>query len=147
MPAQSRFGAHTILAFTEATLSRMPVLKVIKKIKTPSFARLSPLATCRIIGLREAGAERDDIRKQVKKKDRSILLDAVPCIGYVARPIRRSDRSHRALRSLMPVMLNCSVRFCNPPPRCHNHVTSRSQPGHIQVTSRSHPGHENNETN
>ena len=69
MPAHSHFGAHTILAFTEATLSRMPVLKVIKKIKTPSFARLSPLATCRIIGLREAGAERDDIRKQVKKKD------------------------------------------------------------------------------
>ena len=35
----------------------------------PSFARLSPLAKGRIVGLREAGLERRDIVKLVKKKD------------------------------------------------------------------------------
>jgi transposase len=47
----------------------MPVLKVMKKSKRPSFARLSPLAKGRIIGLREEGAERADIAKRVKKTD------------------------------------------------------------------------------
>ena len=35
----------------------------------PSFARLSPLAKSWIIGLREAGTDRREIRKRVKKKD------------------------------------------------------------------------------
>lgn len=47
----------------------MPVLKVMKKINKPSFARLSPLAKGRIIGMREQGAKRADIAKKVKKKD------------------------------------------------------------------------------
>ena len=48
----------------------MPVLKVIKTIgKKPSFARLSPLAKGRVIGLREAGTERKDIAERVKKND------------------------------------------------------------------------------
>jgi transposase len=47
----------------------MPILKAMKKLKKPSFARLSPLAKGRIVGLREAGTERSDIVKQVKKND------------------------------------------------------------------------------
>jgi hypothetical protein len=48
----------------------MPVLKVMKTIgKKPSFARLSPLAKGRVIGLREAGTERKDIAERVKKND------------------------------------------------------------------------------
>ena len=47
----------------------MPVLKVMKKALKPSFARLSPLAKGRIIGMREEGATRADIAKTVKKKD------------------------------------------------------------------------------
>ena len=34
-----------------------------------SFARLSPLAKGRIIGLREANVKRPEIRKRVRKKD------------------------------------------------------------------------------
>ena len=34
-----------------------------------SFARLSPLAKGRIIGLRQAGTRRHEIKKKVKKKD------------------------------------------------------------------------------
>ena len=61
-----------------ATPSRVPALKVMKKPKTPSLARLSPLAKGRIVGLREAGTERDDSVKQVRKKDgKSPLLKAV----------------------------------------------------------------------
>ena len=46
----------------------MPVLKVMKTIgKKPSFARLSPLAKGRVIGLGEAGTERKDIAERVKK--------------------------------------------------------------------------------
>ena len=37
--------------------------------KKSSFARLSPLAKGRIIGMREVGTERKAIVKQVKKKD------------------------------------------------------------------------------
>lgn len=48
----------------------MPVRKAMKKAaRKVSFARLSPLAKGRIIGMREAGTERKDIAKQVKKKD------------------------------------------------------------------------------
>ena len=42
-----------------------------KKPKAPSYARLSPLAKGRIVGLREAGTRRDDIAKIVKKKNDS----------------------------------------------------------------------------
>ena len=53
----------------------MPVLKVMKTVmkgcKKPSFARLSPLAKGRIIGMREQGAQRTDIAKKVEKKDGS----------------------------------------------------------------------------
>ena len=35
----------------------------------PSFARLSPLAKGRIVGMREEGAERADIATRVMKKD------------------------------------------------------------------------------
>ena len=38
----------------------MPGMKVCKKRKDPSFARLSPLAKGRVIGLREAGHDRAD---------------------------------------------------------------------------------------
>ena len=37
--------------------------------RRPSFARLSPLAKGRIIGMRQQGAERTEIRKLVRKKD------------------------------------------------------------------------------
>jgi len=37
--------------------------------KALSFARLSPLAKGRIVGLREAGTGRANIRRKVKKKD------------------------------------------------------------------------------
>ena len=37
--------------------------------KKPSFARLSPLAKGRIVGMRETGMERKAIRLKVKKKD------------------------------------------------------------------------------
>ena len=48
----------------------MPVRKAMKKgVRKASFARLSPLAKGRIIGMREAGIERKAIAKQVKKKD------------------------------------------------------------------------------
>ena len=48
----------------------MPVQKVKKNsLKKPSYARLSPLAKGRVIGLREAGTERQEIRKKVLKKD------------------------------------------------------------------------------
>ena len=43
-------------------------MKAMKKTKNPSFARLSPLAKGRIIGLRQAGTKRGDIIKQVRKK-------------------------------------------------------------------------------
>ena len=33
-----------------------------------SFARLSPLAKGRIVGMRQAGMKREDIRKKVRKK-------------------------------------------------------------------------------
>ena len=46
----------------------MPALNVMKKLNQPSFARLSPLAKGRIIGLMQTGAERTDITKQVQKK-------------------------------------------------------------------------------
>ncbi len=52
-----------------------------KKPKAPSYARLSPLAKGRIVGLGEAGTRRDDIAKMVKKKDGSspslITVDTV----------------------------------------------------------------------
>ena len=38
----------------------MPGMKLCKKRKDPSFARLSPLAKGRVIGLREAGHDRAD---------------------------------------------------------------------------------------
>ena len=47
----------------------MPGMKVCKKRKDPSFARLSPLAKGRVIGLREAGHHRADIADRVRKKD------------------------------------------------------------------------------
>ena len=42
-----------------------------KKAKKPSYARLIPLAKGRMVGLREAGMERKEIAKRVKKKDGS----------------------------------------------------------------------------
>ena len=54
--------------------------------KQPSFARLSPLAKGRIIGLREAGTERSDIVKQVKKKDGS-----APCLRTVDTVLGRFE--------------------------------------------------------
>ena len=54
---------------------------VMKKPKAPSYARLSPLAKGRIVGLREAGTRRDDIAEMVKKNDGSspslITVDTV----------------------------------------------------------------------
>ena len=50
-------------------VAEMPAIKVTKKSKASSFARLSPLAKGRIIGMRERGAERADIAKKVKKTD------------------------------------------------------------------------------
>ena len=38
-------------------------------LRKTSFARLSPLAKGRIIGMRQAGMKRDAIRKKVKKKE------------------------------------------------------------------------------
>lgn len=49
----------------------MPFLKVMKKFTKISYARLSPLAKGRIIGMREKGAKREDIRTEVKKTDGS----------------------------------------------------------------------------
>ena len=40
-----------------------------KSVRKPSFARLSPLAKGRIIGMREVGTERKAIAKKVQKKD------------------------------------------------------------------------------
>ena len=47
----------------------MPVLKVMKKFTKPSYARLSPLAKGRIIGMRHEGAKREDIALEVQRKD------------------------------------------------------------------------------
>ena len=56
----------------------MPAIKVMKKTKKPSFARLTPLAKGRIVGLREVGTERKNIVQRVKKKDgKSPSLQAV----------------------------------------------------------------------
>ena len=50
----------------------MPGRKVHKQtLKTPSYARLTPLAKGRIIGLREKGAGRKEIASKVLKKDGS----------------------------------------------------------------------------
>jgi len=46
-----------------------PLFPTVDLRATSSFARLSPLAKGRIIGLREAGVKRPEIRKRVKKKD------------------------------------------------------------------------------
>ena len=70
MPAQSHLSANTNLAFADATLSRMPVFKVTKKIEKPSFPRLSPLAKGRIIGLVCAGEShrhKSGVGKNVEK--------------------------------------------------------------------------------
>ena len=55
-----------------------------KSLKTPSFARLSPLAKGCIVGMREAGTERKAIAKQVKKKD-----GKSPSIGAVDNVLER----------------------------------------------------------
>ena len=49
------------------TMAVRKVMKVMKK--ETSYARLSPLAKGRIIGMREKGAERGEIAKKVKKTD------------------------------------------------------------------------------
>jgi hypothetical protein len=49
----------------------MPVLKVMKKFTKASFARLSPWAKGRIIGMRQEGAKREDIALEVQRKDGS----------------------------------------------------------------------------
>ena len=55
-----------------AFLPAMPGSKVqATTSKTPSYARLTPLAKGRIIGLRESGAERKEIASKVRKKDGS----------------------------------------------------------------------------
>ena len=71
----------------------MPVFKVMKKAKKLSYARLSPLAKGRMVGLREAGMERSEIAKRVKKKDGSIqhnvLFNAMYSLGIsVCPPVR-----------------------------------------------------------
>jgi len=92
-----------------------------KKLKKPSFARLSPLAKGRIVGLREAGTERDGIVKQVQKKDgKSPSLKAVDNVLQRFKEVPLAFQAHSRI----------------PQPSCR-----LSQPGHIQVTSRSHPGH------
>ena len=46
-----------------------------------SFARLSPLAKGRIIGLREAGLKRPEIQKRVRKKDgKRPSLQSLDCV-------------------------------------------------------------------
>ena len=49
-----------------------------------SFARLSPLARGRIIGLREVGTKRPDIIKRVKKKD-----GGRPCLQAVDAVLKK----------------------------------------------------------
>ena len=76
MPAQSHLSANTNLAFADATLSRMPVFKVTKKIEKPSFPRLSPLAKGRIIGLVCAG-ESHRHKSGVEKTSKNIYLKSI----------------------------------------------------------------------
>jgi len=56
-------------AFLVLAVAALPAMPVPRATRKPSFARLSPLARGRIIGMREAGAQRDVILKKVKKKD------------------------------------------------------------------------------
>ena len=60
---------ETLASGTKALQASMPVHKVMKKFMKLSFARLSPLAKGRIVGMREKGAERAEIMQRVKKQD------------------------------------------------------------------------------
>ena len=67
----SHTSVATSLPLAAGALDAMPFLKVMKKFTKISYARLSPLAKGRIIGMREKGAKREDIRTEVKKTDGS----------------------------------------------------------------------------
>ena len=111
----------------------MPAKKVIKKLENPSFARLSPLAKGRVIGLREAGHDRADIADRVRKKD-----STSPCLqtvdGILARfkedpawdGVEERTAGGRPRSARRSALLRLDIK-----------VTSRSHPGHNQVTSRS----------
>ena len=91
-----------------------------KKLKKPLFARLSPLAKGRIVGLREACAERGDIVTQVKKSD-----GKPPCLKTVDTVLQRFKAD--------PEWDGLEERTAGGRPR-----NSRAEHrGHIEVTSRS----------
>ena len=60
---------ETLAAGTEALQASMPVHKEMRKLKQPSFARLSASGKGRIVGMREKGTGRAEIMQRVQKQD------------------------------------------------------------------------------
>jgi len=71
--------------------STMPVREAMKKgVRKVSFARLSPLAKGRIVGMREAGGYREEGHRQTSKEKMASLLPwwLWTCFGAAQRPTR-----------------------------------------------------------
>ena len=101
-----------------------------------SFARLSPLAKGRIIGMREQGAKREVIQKLVKKKDGTAA--SLRTIDSVLERFNQDPlwdgTEQREAGYFQPAK---RLRALAPQPQ----FTSRVHPDHIRITSGSHPDH------